>query len=192
MVKRIVVTGLKARGYVDGRYVGEEKKEPNARGEDVLRGRTRRGKSGGPMGAEQVLESAARNAVPPKAVRLPTTTSATPSPANAAGAVNHRVVAPRTGRRRLAMLSDKLPALATVSVCRRATGRRAVRVAPVVRVVHRAPSRARIRPAGKRHFARCPCQKRWCHRHRRLAILAVSGKKPNPDNLPKRWLLRPM
>ncbi len=51
MVKRIVVTGLKARGYVDGRYVGEEKKEPNARGEDVLRGRTRRGKSGGPMGA---------------------------------------------------------------------------------------------------------------------------------------------
>ena len=49
MVKRVVVTGLKARGYVDGRYVGEEKKEPNAR-EDVLRGRKRRGKSGG-MGA---------------------------------------------------------------------------------------------------------------------------------------------
>ena len=46
MVKRVVVTGLKARGYVDGRYVGEEKKEPNAR-EDVLRGRKRRGKSGG-------------------------------------------------------------------------------------------------------------------------------------------------
>ena len=46
MVKRVVVTGLKARGYVDGRYVGEEKKEPNAR-EDVLRGRKRRGKSVG-------------------------------------------------------------------------------------------------------------------------------------------------
>ena len=52
MVKRVVVTGLKARGYVDGRYVGEEKKEPNSGREDVLRGRsTRRGKSGGPMGA---------------------------------------------------------------------------------------------------------------------------------------------
>ena len=51
MVKRVVVTGLKARGYVDGRYVGEEKKEPNSSREDVLRGRTRRGKSGGPMGA---------------------------------------------------------------------------------------------------------------------------------------------
>ena len=49
MVKRVVVTGLKARGYVDGRYVGEEKKEPNAR-EDVLRGRKRRGKSGASMG----------------------------------------------------------------------------------------------------------------------------------------------
>ena len=49
MVKRVVVTGLKARGYVDGRYVGEEKKEPNAR-EDVLRGRKRRGKSGGSLG----------------------------------------------------------------------------------------------------------------------------------------------
>ena len=52
MVKRVVVTGLKARGYVDGRYVGEEKKEPNAR-EDVLRGRKRRGKSGGSMGLGQ-------------------------------------------------------------------------------------------------------------------------------------------
>ena len=49
MVKRVVVTGLKARGYVDGRYVGEEKKEPNAR-EDVLRGRKRRGKTGASMG----------------------------------------------------------------------------------------------------------------------------------------------
>ena len=51
MVKRVVVTGLKARGYVDGRYVGEEKKEPNSAREEAVRGRKRRGKSGGPMGA---------------------------------------------------------------------------------------------------------------------------------------------
>jgi 23S rRNA pseudouridine2605 synthase len=45
MIKRIVVTtGLKARGYVDGRYVGEEKKEPGAR--DDPRDRKRRGKPG--------------------------------------------------------------------------------------------------------------------------------------------------
>ena len=50
MVKRVVVTGLKARGYVDGRYVGEEKKEPNSAREEAVRGRKRRGKSGGPMG----------------------------------------------------------------------------------------------------------------------------------------------
>ena len=50
MVKRVVVTGLKARGYVDGRYVGEEKKEPNSSREEAVRGRKRRGKSGGPMG----------------------------------------------------------------------------------------------------------------------------------------------
>ncbi|MEP7154984.1 MAG: pseudouridine synthase [Betaproteobacteria bacterium] len=48
MIKRIVVTGLKARGYVDGRYVGEEKKEAGAGREDVLRGRKRRGKAAGP------------------------------------------------------------------------------------------------------------------------------------------------
>ena len=51
MVKRIVVTGLKARGYVDGRYVGEEKKEPNSSREEAVRGRKRRGPSAGPMGA---------------------------------------------------------------------------------------------------------------------------------------------
>ena len=50
MIKRVVVTGLKARGYVDGRYVGEEKKEPNSSREEAVRGRKRRGKSGGPMG----------------------------------------------------------------------------------------------------------------------------------------------
>ena len=44
MIKRIVVTGLKARGYVDGRYVGEEKKEAGAGREAVLPGRKRRGK----------------------------------------------------------------------------------------------------------------------------------------------------
>lgn len=45
MIKRIVVTtGLKARGYVDGRYVGEEKKESGAR--DDPRDRKRRGKAG--------------------------------------------------------------------------------------------------------------------------------------------------
>ncbi len=45
MIKRIVVTtGLKARGYVDGRYVGEEKKEGGAR--DDPRDRKRRGKPG--------------------------------------------------------------------------------------------------------------------------------------------------
>ena len=47
MIKRIVVTGLKARGYVDGRYVGEEKKEAGSAREDVLRGRKRRGKPAG-------------------------------------------------------------------------------------------------------------------------------------------------
>lgn len=51
MIKRIVVTGLKARGYVDGRYVGEEKKDPGAaRSEDIL-GRKRRGKAGAGPGA---------------------------------------------------------------------------------------------------------------------------------------------
>ena len=45
MIKRIVVTGLKARGYVDGRYVGEEKKE-SAGGRDDPRGGKRRGKAG--------------------------------------------------------------------------------------------------------------------------------------------------
>ena len=44
MIKRIVVTGLKARGYVDGRYVGEEKKE-SAGGRDDPRGGKRRGKA---------------------------------------------------------------------------------------------------------------------------------------------------
>ena len=43
MVKRVVV-GVTARGYVDGRYIGEEKDA--ARGGDD-RGRTRRGKAGG-------------------------------------------------------------------------------------------------------------------------------------------------
>ena len=44
MVKRVVV-GVTARGYVDGRYIGEEKDA--ARGSDD-RGRARRGKPGGP------------------------------------------------------------------------------------------------------------------------------------------------
>ncbi len=51
MIKRVVVTGLKARGYVDGRYVGEEKKEPNSARDDVLGGRKRRGKAGPGAGA---------------------------------------------------------------------------------------------------------------------------------------------
>ena len=50
MIKRVVVTGLKARGYVDGRYVGEEKKEPNSSRDETPRGRKRRGKAG-PAGA---------------------------------------------------------------------------------------------------------------------------------------------
>lgn len=45
MVKRVVV-GVTARGYVDGRYIGEEK-EANRGGDDRDRGRTRRGKPGG-------------------------------------------------------------------------------------------------------------------------------------------------
>ena len=50
MVKRVVV-GVTARGYVDGRYIGEEK-EANRAGED--RGRPRRGKSGvGPAGGKR-------------------------------------------------------------------------------------------------------------------------------------------
>ena len=49
MIKRIVVTGLKARGYVDGRYVGEEKKE-SAGGRDDPRGGKRRGKAGAGKG----------------------------------------------------------------------------------------------------------------------------------------------
>jgi 23S rRNA pseudouridine2605 synthase len=45
MIKRIVVTtGLKARGYVDGRYVGEEKKDSGGR--DDPRDAKRRGKPG--------------------------------------------------------------------------------------------------------------------------------------------------
>ena len=45
MIKRVVVTtGLKARGYVDGRYVGEEKKDNGGR--DDPRDRKRRGKPG--------------------------------------------------------------------------------------------------------------------------------------------------
>ena len=46
MIKRVVVTGLKARGYVDGRYVGEEKKEPNSSRDEAPRGLKRRGKAG--------------------------------------------------------------------------------------------------------------------------------------------------
>ncbi|MBL8522671.1 MAG: rRNA pseudouridine synthase [Betaproteobacteria bacterium] len=50
MIKRIVVTtGLKARGYVDGRYVGEDKKDPERT--DVLGRGKRRGKSGAGAGA---------------------------------------------------------------------------------------------------------------------------------------------
>ena len=49
MIKRVVVTGLKARGYVDGRYVGEEKKE-SAGGRDDPRGGKRRGKAGAGKG----------------------------------------------------------------------------------------------------------------------------------------------
>ena len=45
MVKRVVV-GVAARGYVDGRYLGEEK-ETNRGSDDRDRGRTRRGKAGG-------------------------------------------------------------------------------------------------------------------------------------------------
>ena len=46
MVKRVVV-GVTARGYVDGRYIGEEK-EANRGSDD--RGRSRRGKAGGGVG----------------------------------------------------------------------------------------------------------------------------------------------
>ena len=50
MVKRVVV-GVTARGYVDGRYIGEEK--DNIRGGDD-RGRPRRGKAGvGPTGGKR-------------------------------------------------------------------------------------------------------------------------------------------
>ncbi|MEO8384406.1 MAG: pseudouridine synthase [Betaproteobacteria bacterium] len=50
MVKRVVV-GVTARGYVDGRYIGEEK--DNIRGGDD-RGRPRRGKAGaGPAGGKR-------------------------------------------------------------------------------------------------------------------------------------------
>ena len=45
MVKRVVV-GVTARGYVDGRYIGEEK-EANRASDDRDRGRVRRGKAGG-------------------------------------------------------------------------------------------------------------------------------------------------
>ncbi len=45
MVKRVVV-GVAARGYVDGRYLGEEK-ETNRGAEDRDRSRARRGKAGG-------------------------------------------------------------------------------------------------------------------------------------------------
>lgn len=49
MIKRIVVTtGLKARGYVDGRYVGEDKKDPERT--DVLGRGKRRGKAGAGAG----------------------------------------------------------------------------------------------------------------------------------------------
>jgi 23S rRNA pseudouridine2605 synthase len=49
MIKRVVVTtGLKARGYVDGRYVGEDKKDPERT--DVLGRGKRRGKSGAGTG----------------------------------------------------------------------------------------------------------------------------------------------
>lgn len=45
MIKRVVVTtGLKARGYVDGRYVGEERRETSRADEE--RARKRRGKAG--------------------------------------------------------------------------------------------------------------------------------------------------
>ncbi len=44
MIKKVIVTtGLKARGYVDGRYVGEEKPE-NRRGDRTEFGKKRRGK----------------------------------------------------------------------------------------------------------------------------------------------------
>jgi 23S rRNA pseudouridine2605 synthase len=50
MVKRVVV-GVTARGYVDGRYIGEEKEEKRG-GDD--RGRARRGKAGGgPAGGKR-------------------------------------------------------------------------------------------------------------------------------------------
>jgi 23S rRNA pseudouridine2605 synthase len=53
MIKRVVVTtGLKARGYVDGRYVGEDKKDPGSERTDVLgRSTKRRGKAGAGAGA---------------------------------------------------------------------------------------------------------------------------------------------
>jgi hypothetical protein len=50
MIKRIVVTGLKARGYVDGRYVGEDKKEGARERTDVLGTPKRRGKAGAGAG----------------------------------------------------------------------------------------------------------------------------------------------
>lgn len=51
MIKRVVVTaGLKARGYVDGRYVGEEKRD-NERTDVLGRGSKRRGKAGASTGA---------------------------------------------------------------------------------------------------------------------------------------------
>jgi len=50
MIKRIVVTGLKARGYVDGRYVGEDKKEGARERTDVLGTPKRRGKAGAGTG----------------------------------------------------------------------------------------------------------------------------------------------
>ncbi len=60
MVKRVIVTGLKARGYVDGRYVGEEKKEASSSREEAVRGRKRRGKSGGMSASAGVGAGAGR------------------------------------------------------------------------------------------------------------------------------------
>ena len=52
MVKRVVV-GVTARGYVDGRYIGEEK-EAGRGSDDRDRGRVRRGKGGvGPAGGKR-------------------------------------------------------------------------------------------------------------------------------------------
>lgn len=165
MIKRIVVTGLKARGYVDGRYVGEDKKaHANAL---TCWGRRSGAARPAPVRVPAWAADAARNAASvPAACRQ--TIWAMPPPVSAASAARHRDAARPSVDRPLA------PASAIPSASRQ----------PVAAVAaSRAASLARIKSGRKTpslgRRPRTPSPSR-----RPVNVLAT---KPNPASLPRRW-----